>query len=358
MAAGDRYRLGDERHTAARNNDSERKWHKRVTGAFAGAEEAADDVKSGARVVESGDGRSGRGDGSNSWAMGVPEEKEAKLPSRRDEKAPTSETDEVLGATPLFTVNPWSRRSGNGGAAEADQESRGRGGGDSPPLLGSPEPSPVPAATAVVVPSASPPLPDGSNPQFMPSTSRRSPVTSRQREKTDAIVARSSTVGFPIATGDADRSSHSSAVDPSPDCASADGRNTDDQEDTAAAEGLRLGMTRPRTATRRWDRPGPPGDDEVIAKTLLSRAAVTSTLSNRLTHLRMLRSGWADGDISGTILRLARLERYAVTPADDSPRAVVADFLWVVPLEGARVTLEHCLELMPLLEGLWKVNVK
>lgn len=29
----------------------------------------------------------------------------------------------------------------------------------------------------------------------------------------------------------------------------------------------------------------------------------------RLTHLRMLRYGWADGDISGTILKLARLER-------------------------------------------------
>lgn len=42
-----------------------------------------------------------------------------------------------------------------------------------------------------------------------------------------------------------------------------------------------LGMTRPRTATRRWDRPGPLGDDEVIAKTLLSRSAVASTLSNR-----------------------------------------------------------------------------
>ena len=30
----------------------------------------------------------------------------------------------------------------------------------------------------------------------------------------------------------------------------------------------------------------------------------------RLTHLRMLRYGWADGDISGTISKLARLERY------------------------------------------------
>lgn len=33
----------------------------------------------------------------------------------------------------------------------------------------------------------------------------------------------------------------------------------------------------------------------------------------------------------------------------------MADFLWVMPLDGTRVTLDHCLELMPLLEGLWKV---
>lgn len=71
----------------------------------------------------------------------------------------------------------------------------------------------------------------------------------------------------------------------------------------------------------------------------------------------MLGTGWADGDISGTISRLKRLERSA-TAADGSPRAVVADFLWVVPLDGARITLEHCLELMPLLEDLWKVGRK
>lgn len=31
---------------------------------------------------------------------------------------------------------------------------------------------------------------------------------------------------------------------------------------------------------------------------------------DRLTHLRMLRYGWADGDISGTISKLTRLERW------------------------------------------------
>lgn len=77
----------------------------------------------------------------------------------------------------------------------------------------------------------------------------------------------------------------------------------------------------------------------------------------RLTHIRRLRSGWQDGDISRTISRLKRLER-SVTASDSSPRAIVADFLSVVPLEAAGVTLEHCLELMPLLETLWKVCTK
>lgn len=77
--------------------------------------------------------------------------------------------------------------------------------------------------------------------------------------------------------------------------------------------------------------------------------------SLRLNQLRLLRSGWAEGDISGTIAKLKRLECSA-TPADFSPRIVVSDFLSVVALEqGAAVTLEHCLDLMPLLEDLWKV---
>ena len=28
----------------------------------------------------------------------------------------------------------------------------------------------------------------------------------------------------------------------------------------------------------------------------------------------------------------------------------------MVPLDGPRVTFEHCLELMPLLDGMWKVT--
>lgn len=42
-----------------------------------------------------------------------------------------------------------------------------------------------------------------------------------------------------------------------------------------------LGMTRPRTATRRWDRPEPPTDNEIISRALLSSSSIISTLTNR-----------------------------------------------------------------------------
>lgn len=312
IAAGDRPRLGDERHTAASNRDSEHKWHKRVTSAFAGVEQGADGAKAEDRRPDGGDGGGRYGD-SGRRGLGAAEEKEAKLTERGEEKAPPGETAEFSGAARLFTVNPWSQDLRKGGAGGAREEARGRGeGGDSPPLLGSPEPMPAAAVAAAVVPAASaaaasvcaptdaatsPPLRHGDNALFLPSTSRRSPDIFRQRESADAIVARSSTVGFPIAVGDADSSSSHNTVAPAPDDTPAEEINKRSEGDAAAADGIsmadilsdggggggggELGMTRPRTATRRWDRPGPPGDDEVIAKTLRSRAAVTSTLSNR-----------------------------------------------------------------------------
>ncbi|CAM9504852.1 unnamed protein product, partial [Hapterophycus canaliculatus] len=401
VAAGDRHRLGDERHTAANNRDSEHKWHKRVTGLFAGAEEALDDTKTKHRRLDTGDSGCGRDGRGRSWEIGAAEGKEAEVERTDEKKTPTGEANQFLGAAGLFTVNPWSPGPPKRGAGDAGEGAQGRGeGGDSPPLLGSPEPiyadaeatSTAPAAHAAADAAAaataataaaaaaapadtttSPPQRISNNLLSLPSTSRRSTGISRPRENTDDVVARSSTVGFPVAIGDGGRNSHNTNA-PAPECTPAEDRNERSNSDAAVAEvlsvadifsdggngggdgGGELGMNRPRTATRRWHRPGPPGDDEVITKTLLSRAAVTSTLSNRLTHLRMLRYGWAEGDISGTISRLARLESRSVTATDDSPRAVVADFLWVVPLEGARVTLEHCLELMPLLEGFWKLD--
>eukprot|EP00752_Nemacystus_decipiens_P010922 g9706.t1 len=362
VAAGDRHRIRGEWQAeaasalTAENYDSEHKWHKHVAGggAVAGVEEdgIGDDKARDRRECSSSAGGVGRGDRGQVAA---------------DDKGAGTAT--CSGATPAFVTNPWSQDP-RGGMLRIGEVGKSGGGGDSPPLMGSPEPAPAAAAAGV----ASPPPPEESNPPLFSSSSRRSPNTVRQTGASDAVVGRSSTVGFPvIADPDAVAGRGPSAVarlsPPGGLELDKEGPADDVGKATNAADilsevdggggggggGRELGMTRPRTATRRWDRPGPPGDDEVIGKTLLSRASVTSTLSTRLTHLRMLRYGWADGDISGTIAKLARLERSA-TATDKSPRAVVADFLWVVPLDGAKVTLEHCLELMPLLEGLWKLD--
>ncbi|CAN0122144.1 unnamed protein product, partial [Ectocarpus fasciculatus] len=372
VAAGDRHRPGGERRaTGGAGDDDECKWHKRVAGAFAGVEGTAGDEKGVERRGDSGgDGGGGKTRG-NATADEKGERREGDGTDRAANAAASS------GVTPRFTVDPWpkdSRVEEAGGRIRAGVPG---GGEDSPPLLGSPEPAPT---------AASNPARSKNEPPSFPSSSRRSPDRPQPRDKTDAVVTRSSAVGFPITAADGSSSGGggSSKSPPAPSGGlPPEARRAGDVSVAAAAaapgpepEGLsvadifgdggggdcggggggdELGMTRPRTATRRWDRPGPPGDDEVIAKTLLSRATATSTLSNRLTHLRMLRYGWADGDVSGTISKLTRLERSA-TVADDSPRTVVADFLWVVPLDGARVTLDHCLELMPLLEGLWKLD--
>ncbi|CAM9719046.1 unnamed protein product [Ectocarpus sp. 12 AP-2014] len=377
VAPGDCHRLGSERRATggAGDDHDECKWHKRVAGAFAGVEGTADDEKGMERRGDSG----GDGSGGKTRGKGTADEKEARREGDGTDRPANAGVPS--GVTPRFTVDPWPKNS----RVEAEGRNRAGvpgGGEDSPPLLGSPEAAPA---------AASNPAGSKNEPPYFPSASRRSPDRPQPRDKTDAVVTRSSAVGFPITTADGSSSGGGSNSPPAPSgglppearragdvsaAASATAASGPQPEGLSVADifgdsgggdcgggsggsggggGDELGMTRPRTATRRWNRPGPPGDDEVIAKTLLSRATATSTLSNRLTHLRMLRYGWADGDVSGTISKLTRLERSA-TVADDSPRTVVADFLWVVPLDGAWVTLDHCLELMPLLEGLWKLD--
>ncbi|CAB1105812.1 unnamed protein product [Ectocarpus sp. CCAP 1310/34] len=358
VAAGDRHRLsGERRATGGADDGDECKWHKRVAGAFAGVEGTADDEKGMERRDDSG----GDGSGGKTRGKGNADEKEARREGDGTDRA--ANVGVPSGVTSRMTVDPWPKDSW----VEAEGRNRAGvpgGGEDSPPLLGSPEPAPA---------AASNPARSMNEPPSFPSSSRRSPDRPQPSDKTDTVVTRSSAVGFPITTADGSISGGGSNSPPAPSGGlPPEARRAGDVSAAAAAaasgpepEGLsvadifgdgggdcggggsdELGMTRPRTATRRWDRPGPPGEDEVIAKTLLSRATATSTLSNRY--------GWADGDVSGTISKLTRLERSA-TVADDSPRTVVADFLWVVPLDGTRVTLDHCLELMPLLEGLWKV---
>lgn len=240
--------VGSSHHHGGRlaGNEVEHKWHKRVTGTFA-CDAAAGD-KFGDRV---GTGQPGaRGDGTL---------------SKQDAGRPVAAQGAASSATPSdLMINPWPQASRGGGGryrqALDGMEARG-GGGDSPPLMGSPE-SPPPAARH------SPPFPP----------SRGSPDDSRE-EKPVGVVARSM-AGFPTTSaaapgGDSDLTPGLNSAGASRE---GDVWIADDGREGARGE---LGMTRPRTATRRWDRPGPPGEDELIAQTLLSRASVTSALSKR-----------------------------------------------------------------------------
>lgn len=273
--------------------DSEHKWHKHATGPVASVGDSAmnDD-----KARDRRDNGSAGAVGSGNRIQDAADAKGAEMTTRSR-------------ATPAFVTNPWSQDlRGGGGILGAGEGGKGGGGGDSPPLLGSPEPAPAVAAAAATAAVASPPPRENNtsnnsnNLPFFPSSSRRSPDAARQREPINEAVGRSSNVGVPT-TADAEanrgagvdagssppgglRRGKESPVDASKALNAADifseanGGGGDGGEDGGGG-GVELGMTRPRTATRRWDRPGPPGDDEVIGKTLLSRASVTSTLSAR-----------------------------------------------------------------------------
>lgn len=168
--------------------------------------------------------------------------------------------------SPNLIANPWIQDLRGGVRSLATLGGvGGKGGGeDSPPLLGSADSPPL--------------LPRQSSPS---SPSRRPPNTS---QRIDGAITpfKYSATGFPVApitVGNTDLSPGADATEGSR--GNAFGVGNDSGENGGVVREDELGRTRPRTATRRWDRPGPPGEDEVIAKVLLSRAAVTSTLSNR-----------------------------------------------------------------------------
>lgn len=189
--------------------------------------------------------------------------------------------------------NPWSRET-RSMASRPIEDSRavvrgapGTGtGGDSPPLLGSPDSYPER-------------LHQSSSPV---TSSRRLPAERRSREKDTTRVPSIGVrpvPGFPAefvassaAAAGAKTAGDPPAVTPTESgadvggsaiksCLLQEGSGIDAYCRNEGNGSGELGMTRPRTATKRWDRPSLPGEDEVIAKALLSRAAVTSTLSNR-----------------------------------------------------------------------------
>ena len=181
------------------------------------------------------------------------EQQDAATSSRRNINAKSvgvleeTQTDKVraqAGVNSRITEDSWLYDVGKGEA------------GDSPPLLGSEDSSPrLPS----VVPSSSRSLHGEQNPS----------------EEGETVVATRPAVGG-FSTGAA-VSVDTDLSTPSPGSVSS--METDLRG--VAGGGHELGMTRPRTATRRWDRPESPGEDEVITNMLLSGAAFTSKLSER-----------------------------------------------------------------------------
>lgn len=87
------------------------------------------------------------------------------------------------------------------------------------------------------------------------------------------------------------------------------------------------------------------------------RGGFAAGVGDRLIHLRALKGAWGRGDVQGAIGMLSELMG-SVTAEDSSARVSVVDFLSTLRLEAgpAPVKLEHCLELVMVLQRLWKVG--
>ncbi|CAM9243933.1 unnamed protein product [Chrysoparadoxa australica] len=108
--------------------------------------------------------------------------------------------------------------------------------------------------------------------------------------------------------------------------------------------------SRPRTAGRTWEAPSAPTDDEIIARTFMSRAHLTAALSHRLTHIRIIKRLWSEGDIGGLAKHLRSLEEEA------SNLAIISDFLGAVGMAHKALSLEQAMLFTPLLEGLLRAS--
>ena len=114
-------------------------------------------------------------------------------------------------------------------------------------------------------------------------------------------------------------------------------------------------------------------DDVVISSLLARRMALATTLSNRLTHLRLLGLKWRDGDVAGAVTHLEQLSQMvqssrssgsgppygkSASPVGSSGSSdrilmfgVMTDFLGRVQLKecNQQMNLELCQRLLPLL---------
>lgn len=95
-------------------------------------------------------------------------------------------------------------------------------------------------------------------------------------------------------------------------------------------------------------------DNEILVQTLLHRTTLTSTLSTRLTHLQLLGSMWAEGNVTGVLSLLRKL--HESNREDRTRYTIVADFLRVVDLRTQGITLDWSLQIFPVLSQLLSLD--
>lgn len=95
-------------------------------------------------------------------------------------------------------------------------------------------------------------------------------------------------------------------------------------------------------------------DNEILVQTLLHRTTLTSTLSTRLTHLQLLGSMWAEGNLTGVLSLLRKL--HESNREDRTRYTIVADFLRVVDLRTQGITLDWSLQIFPVLSQLLSLD--
>lgn len=95
---------------------------------------------------------------------------------------------------------------------------------------------------------------------------------------------------------------------------------------------------------------GGPSDDDVLASLAAQRTVVATTLTDRLTHLKLLSKFWSSGDVVGAV---GHLESIGTMVGDhDMVLAIVTDFLGRADLACDQMTLELAQRIFPLLDSL------
>lgn len=89
---------------------------------------------------------------------------------------------------------------------------------------------------------------------------------------------------------------------------------------------------------------------ELADKMMISSSSASSTLSQRLATLRLLRQTWNKGDVMSVLETLDVLKGAMMM---DNPQnlSIIVDFLLGVELKGQLLSLDACMELLPIIDA-------